>query len=44
VTQEEWAKVMKTNPSSFQRTGLERNKVTDIDEQELKRFPVDNVS
>ena len=44
VTQEEWVKVMKTNPSSFQRTGLERNKVTDIEVDELKRFPVDNVS
>ena len=44
VTQEEWGKVMKTNPSSFQRTGLERSKVADIDENELKRFPVDDVS
>jgi serine/threonine protein kinase/formylglycine-generating enzyme required for sulfatase activity len=44
VTQEEWGKVMKTNPSSFQRTGLERSKVTDVDEKDLKRFPVDNVS
>ena len=44
VTQEEWAKVMKTNPSSFQRTGPERSRVTDIEENALKRFPVDNVS
>jgi formylglycine-generating enzyme required for sulfatase activity len=44
VTQEEWRKVMKTNPSSFQRTGPERGKVADIDEKELRRFPVDNVS
>jgi formylglycine-generating enzyme required for sulfatase activity len=42
VTQEEWAKVMKTNPSSFQRTGKESSKVADIDENALKRFPVDN--
>ncbi|MCA9071149.1 MAG: protein kinase, partial [Planctomycetaceae bacterium] len=44
VTQEEWDKVMKTNPSSFQRGGMEANKVKAIDENELKRFPVDNVS
>jgi eukaryotic-like serine/threonine-protein kinase len=44
VTQEEWARVMKTNPSSFQRTGLESSNVADIDENALKRFPVDNVS
>jgi serine/threonine protein kinase/formylglycine-generating enzyme required for sulfatase activity len=44
VTQEEWARVMKTNPSSFQRTGQESSKVTDVDEKALKRFPVDNVS
>ena len=44
VTQEEWAKVMKTNPSSFQRTGRESSNVADIDENALKRFPVDDVS
>ena len=44
VTQAEWATVMKTNPSSFQRAGLERSKVMDIDENALKRFPVDDVS
>jgi formylglycine-generating enzyme required for sulfatase activity len=44
VTQEEWAKVMKTNPSSFQRTGPDSGKVANVDEKTLKRFPVDNVS
>jgi formylglycine-generating enzyme required for sulfatase activity len=44
VTQEECVKVMKANPSSFQRTGSESSKVSDVDEKALKRFPVDNVS
>ena len=37
VTQDEWEKVMKTNPSEFQRTGVERNKVMDIDEKVCQR-------
>ena len=44
VTQEEWEKVMGVNPSYFQRTGAGENAVKDITDEELKRFPVEQVS
>ncbi len=44
VTQEEWEKVTGLTPSCFSRTGGSRNKVKDIADAELKRFPVENVS
>jgi formylglycine-generating enzyme required for sulfatase activity len=37
VTQEEWQKVMRNNPSSFQR-------VAGVSKEDQKRFPVENVS
>jgi len=44
VTQEEWEKVTGTNPSHFSRTGELRNEVANIAADELKKFPVENVS
>jgi formylglycine-generating enzyme required for sulfatase activity len=44
VTQEEWEKVMGTNPSQFSRKGSVKNAVKDVSDQDLKRFPVDHVS
>ena len=44
VTQEEWEKVMGSNPSHFSRTGGGKDAVKDIADAELKRFPVENVS
>ena len=44
VTQEEWEKVMGSNPSQFSRSGEKRNSVTQVSDAELKRFPVENVS
>jgi formylglycine-generating enzyme required for sulfatase activity len=44
VTQEEWQKLMGNNPSSFARTGKDRDKVKDIEDEDLKRFPVETVS
>src|SRR5205085_12455208 len=44
VTQEEWEKVTGLNPSHFSRTGGHKDKVKDIGDTELKRFPVENVS
>jgi formylglycine-generating enzyme required for sulfatase activity len=44
VTQEEWQKVMGSNPSYFSRTGGGRDAVNGVPDEELKRFPVDNVS
>jgi formylglycine-generating enzyme required for sulfatase activity len=44
VTQEEWQRVMGKNPSSFSRSGLARNQVTDISDEELRRFPVETIS
>ena len=44
VTQEEWAKVTGANPSHYSRTGAGRDKVKDISDTDLKRFPVENVS
>jgi formylglycine-generating enzyme required for sulfatase activity len=44
VTQEEWQKVMGKNPSHFARTGDGHELVKDLPDQDLKHFPVDNVS
>jgi formylglycine-generating enzyme required for sulfatase activity len=45
VTQEEWQKVMgmDKNPSAFSRGGASRAWVNNIADDELKRFPVENV-
>ncbi|MBM3982126.1 MAG: hypothetical protein FJ304_18055 [Planctomycetes bacterium] len=44
VTQEEWEKVMGANPSFFSRMGEGKDKVKDIADADLKRFPVERVS
>jgi formylglycine-generating enzyme required for sulfatase activity len=44
VTQEEWQKVMGTNPSWFSRKRGGKEAVKGISDGELKRFPVDDVS
>ncbi len=44
VTQEEWTKVVKTNPSSFSRMGEKRDKVANEKDEDLKQFPVEFVS
>jgi serine/threonine protein kinase/formylglycine-generating enzyme required for sulfatase activity len=43
VTQEEWVKVMGSNPCYFARTGGGKELVKTIPEGELKRFPVESV-
>jgi formylglycine-generating enzyme required for sulfatase activity/tRNA A-37 threonylcarbamoyl transferase component Bud32 len=44
VTQEEWEKVMGENRSDFSRNGFLRDRVKDIPDADLKRFPVESVS
>ncbi len=44
VTQEEWEKVMGENPSYFSRFGNGKDAVKEINDEDLKRFPVENVS
>jgi formylglycine-generating enzyme required for sulfatase activity len=44
VTQGQWQAVMGNNPSFFSRTGNGKDKVKDIKDEELKLFPVENVS
>ncbi len=44
VTQGQWEAVMGTNPSYFSRKGQSRGAVLDISDEELKLFPVENVS
>src|SRR5207245_5051349 len=44
VTQEEWEKIMKANPSAFSRTGPGKNLAAGFTDAELKRFPVERVS
>jgi serine/threonine protein kinase/formylglycine-generating enzyme required for sulfatase activity len=41
VTQEEWLKLMPSNPSHFSRHGDDNNHVKDVPDADLKRFPVD---
>jgi eukaryotic-like serine/threonine-protein kinase len=44
VTQGQWQAVMGKNPSEFSRDGDGRDKVKDIKDEDLKHFPVENVS
>src|SRR5262249_49875787 len=44
VTQEQWQAVMGSNPSDFSRTGTEKDRVKDVSDEDLKRFPVEMVS
>jgi hypothetical protein len=44
VTQGQWQAVMGNNPSLFSRKGERRDRVADISDEELKLFPVENVS
>jgi formylglycine-generating enzyme required for sulfatase activity len=44
VTQEEWQAVMGNNPSYFSRQGKGKDRVKDIADADLKRFPVETVS
>jgi eukaryotic-like serine/threonine-protein kinase len=44
VTQEQWQAVMGKNPSSFSRGGKEKDQVKDIKDEDLKHFPVEEVS
>ncbi|MBO0700391.1 MAG: SUMF1/EgtB/PvdO family nonheme iron enzyme, partial [Zavarzinella sp.] len=44
VTQEEWEKVMGSNPAHFSRNGFRKEAVKDVPDAELRRFPVEGVS
>jgi formylglycine-generating enzyme required for sulfatase activity len=44
VTQGQWQAVMGKNPSRFSRDGGGKDKVKDIKDEDLKQFPVENVS
>jgi formylglycine-generating enzyme required for sulfatase activity len=44
VTQGQWEAIMGSNPSTFSRKGGDRGQVLDISDEELKLFPVENVS
>jgi formylglycine-generating enzyme required for sulfatase activity/tRNA A-37 threonylcarbamoyl transferase component Bud32 len=44
VTQEQWHAVMGSTPSYFSRAGGGKDAVKDIPDEELRRFPVENVS
>ena len=44
VTQGQWQAVMGNNPSRFSRVGPEQTSIKDISDEELKLFPVENVS
>ena len=44
VTQGQWQAVMGKNPSYFSRDGKGKVKVKDIKDEELKQFPVEDVS
>jgi formylglycine-generating enzyme required for sulfatase activity len=44
VTQGQWQAVMGKNPSWFSRDGGGKDKVKDIKDEDLKHFPVENVS
>jgi serine/threonine protein kinase/formylglycine-generating enzyme required for sulfatase activity len=44
VTQGHWEVIMGNNPSNFSRKGRGRNSVVDISDEELKLFPVEQVS
>jgi formylglycine-generating enzyme required for sulfatase activity len=44
VTQGQWQAVMGKNPSKFSREGAFKDRVKEINEEDLKQFPVENVS
>jgi serine/threonine protein kinase/formylglycine-generating enzyme required for sulfatase activity len=44
VTQGQWQAIMGTNPTFFSRKGNGRNSILGISDEELKLFPVENVS
>lgn len=44
VTQGQWQEVMGYNPSAFSRRGAQQEKVKDINDEDLKHFPVESVS
>src|SRR5262249_39837867 len=44
VTQGQWQELMWNNPSWFSRQGGGKEAVKDIKDEELKKFPVENVS
>src|ERR1700693_2925959 len=44
VTQGQWQEVMGKNPSRYSRNGDEMNSVKDIKDEDLKQFPVEQVS
>lgn len=44
VTQEEWQKVMGSNPTHFSRNGARKDAIKDISDADLARFPVEGVS
>ena len=44
VTQGQWQKLMGNNPSYFSRDGGGKDKVKDIKDEDLKQFPVEQVS
>jgi formylglycine-generating enzyme required for sulfatase activity len=44
VTQGQWEAVMAKNPSHFSRWGMGKKQVKDIADEELRCFPVENVS
>jgi formylglycine-generating enzyme required for sulfatase activity len=44
VTQGQWEKLMGDNPSFFSRAGVGKDKVKDIKDEDLKQFPLEDVS
>lgn len=44
VTQGEWVKLMRNNPSYFARTGDGRDAVKDVADADLECFPVENIN
>jgi formylglycine-generating enzyme required for sulfatase activity len=44
VTQEQWEALMGNNPSAFSRHGGFKDRVKDVSDEDLKRFPVEMVS
>jgi formylglycine-generating enzyme required for sulfatase activity len=44
VTQQEWEKVMGTNPAHYSRNGFRKEAVKGVPDEDLKRFPVEGVS
>ncbi len=44
VTQSQWQALMGDNPSQFSRNGLKKERVEEVSDAELARFPVETVS